>query len=67
MDSRKKIEKVAGNYYVLRKGDSLWKVAKARGVPNNQIPTWLQRFKTINPEITDLGVLVEGQKVRLPK
>lgn len=66
-DSRKKIRDVKGNLYVLRKGDSLWKVAKARGVPNNQIPAWLQKFKTINPEITDLGLLVEGQKILLPK
>lgn len=55
-----------GEPYVLKKGDSLWKVASKR-VATNLIPAWLERFKTLNPEIENLGALVEGQKVRLPR
>jgi hypothetical protein len=62
---RAAIEKAAGELYALRRGDSLWKIAAAR-VPTNRIPAWLEEFKKLNPEIGDLGTLIEGQKVRLP-
>ncbi|MEE2886010.1 MAG: LysM domain-containing protein [Planctomycetota bacterium] len=63
---RDKIDWAKGELYVLKKGDSLWKVASRR-VANNMIPAWLERFKGLNPRIKDLGALVEGQKVRLPR
>ena len=62
----KKIDWSKGELYVLKKGDSLWKVASRR-VATNMIPAWLESFKGLNPRIKDLGALVEGQKVRLPR
>lgn len=62
----KKIDWSKGELYVLKKGDSLWKVASRR-VATNMIPAWLEQFKGLNPAITDLGAMIEGQKVRLPR
>ncbi len=56
-----------GQLYSLQKGDSLWKLAKTRVGENKLVPAWLERFKQLNPEITDLSVLVVGQEVRLPR
>jgi hypothetical protein len=64
--SRAKIDWSKGELYVLKKGDSLWKVASNR-VANNMIPAWLEKFKGLNPQVTDLGALIEGQKVHLPR
>jgi len=55
-----------GELYVLKKGDSLWKVASQR-VATNMIPAWLKQFEGLNPSIADTGTLMEGQKVRLPR
>lgn len=63
---RQKTDWVKGELYVLKKGDSLWKVASRR-VATNMIPAWLESFKGLNPKITNLGALMEGQKVRLPR
>ncbi len=64
--SRAKIDWSKGELYVLKKGDSLWKVASHR-VANNMIPAWLEKFKGLNPQVTNLGSLIEGQKVHLPR
>jgi LysM domain len=68
--SRKKqaavIEHAKGQPYILKRGDSLWNLAKVR-VAKNMIPAWLERFKQLNPEITDPSALIAGQKVRLPR
>ena len=63
---RKRVDWAKGELYKLKKGDSLWKVASKR-VPTNKIPAWLEQFKVLNPDISDLSALVEGQKVRLPR
>jgi len=63
---RDKIDWSKGELYVLKEGDSLWKVASRR-VDTNMIPAWLEQFKGLNPRIKDLGALMEGQKVRLPR
>ena len=59
------VEHAKGQLYTIEKGDSLWDLAKVR-VAKNKIPAWLGRFKVLNPDITDLSVLIAGQKVRLP-
>jgi hypothetical protein len=64
--SREKIDWSKGELYVLKKGDSLWKVASKR-VANNMVPAWLEKFKGLNPQVADLGALIEGQKIRLPR
>jgi hypothetical protein len=63
---RQQADYLKGELYALKRGDSLWKVAAQR-VANNQVPAWLEKFKKLNPEITNLSALVEGQKVRLPR
>jgi nucleoid-associated protein YgaU len=59
------VEHAKGQLYTIKKGDSLWDLAKVR-VAKNKIPAWLGRFKVLNPDIIDLSVLIAGQKVRLP-
>ena len=63
---RQQADWVKGDLYVLKKGDSLWKVASRR-VATNMIPAWLEQFKGLNPSIEDTSSLMEGQKVRLPR
>lgn len=53
--------------YTLKKGDSLWALAKSRVGENRFVPAWIERFKQLNPEITDPSVLVAGQRVKVPK
>ena len=61
-----RLEFAKGEPYVLKRGDSLWKIAERR-VSRQLVPAWIEQFKKLNPDLQDLGRLREGQKVRLPR
>ncbi|MEK4512435.1 muramidase family protein [Paenibacillus sp. FSL K6-2524] len=50
---------IGGNKYVVKTGDSLWKIAKAWGIP-------LQALINANPQISDPNVLKVGEIVNIP-
>jgi LysM domain len=59
------IERTKGELYILKKGDSLWRIAVGR-VGSRQAPAYIQAIVKSNPQLEDPNAVREGQKIRLP-